>query len=381
MAVSFYAPPAVSNNTCLAPWNYNAASIKWDDASPINEEEPNLNFPNLAGINIASLDRSLYEESEASENKSSLLSSLWQTFQKIIYTLQSFDFYGKDFDRDAYSIRKEAGKLIPEYSSAEEFYKETKYVGRGSDNIIFRTRVSEKHPEMPEDMEIVLRIRRAESLRWLPPHIEAYARLSFIVDMTPYIPRMYGVYYAKAPSFSVHPPFITAEDTVICTEMEYVQQANRNVYDVMHSSSPEPRILFEEVIGTWAVDEIAKCNIDDLDGDVGRHHLQQYDPFPTVYRIGKLLYRFPPGLSARKIDYDVLGYIKNDGPFRVGEYSYIYDMARGTPWEKFVTDINSLGLFSSIKENFAEFQISETEFRNMGKNRTYFSIEQKYINK
>jgi hypothetical protein len=175
-------------------------------------------------------------------------------------------------------------------------------------------------------------------------------------------------------------------------EMDYLDKSYEDEYEKSSKKSMEPRVIFEEIIGRWAVDVVAKCEINDEDGDVLRHHMLYYDPNYVVYHIDDKLYLFEPGYSPRQVDYDdgicrdsnysLKHYKEGYLPSHQDKYyqsSYMHERAPTDSIKRFLDEIEIKGLFRSIKDNLVEFEVSPTNPIPATDNVQHFYIPEEYI--
>lgn len=214
--------------------------------------------------------------------------------------------------------------------------------------------------------EIIVRVSNVGTRMKAPSiNLIAYSKLIKTREFSSYIPEIFAAYYAKSTNFSGL--YTNPGDFVFCMEMEFIPKDYESLYYINRTNQPmEPRTIFEEVLGDYVVQKVAKCNINDLDGDVLRHHLYREDKNPVCYRIGDDIYLFPAGISPHKVDYDSFesfSGIGKDYPFRIGQRSFLFDHA-SEEMKGFLNDINQKGFFKSIKLHFSELLISEEELKN-----------------
>ncbi|ACE06299.1 hypothetical protein Aasi_0937 [Candidatus Amoebophilus asiaticus 5a2] len=230
--------------------------------------------------------------------------------------------------------------------------------------------------------------------------LRTYACLSKLRlhNISPYIPEILGIYLAPySETFKKESRYgdrIVREGKpmVRIWEMDYLDKSYEDEYGKSSKKFMEPRVTFEEVIGRWAVGVVAKCQIDDEDGDVLGHHMLYYDPNYVVYHIADKLYLFEPGYSPRQVDYDdgscrdsnysLKHHKEGSFPIRQDTYyqsSYMYERTPTHSIKKFLEEIEMKGLFQSLKENLVEFEVSPTNPIPATDNVQHFYIPEEYI--
>ena len=201
------------------------------------------------------------------------------SFQNILEYLKKFNAQPEE-DRYLELANEELVRFdIP---ITNTFYRNMEYVGEGMSNRIFKARLIQDHATKSEGSTIALRVASASSL-FLPNILRTYARLYKLRlhNISPYMPEIYGVYIV--PSSEVSKRGLENRDRIVregksmvrICEMGYSDKSYEDEYGEWYSpkKSMDPRVIFEEIIGRWDVDVVAKCEINDDDEDVLRHHM------------------------------------------------------------------------------------------------------------
>lgn len=246
-------------------------------------------------------------------------------------------------------------------------YEATYSLTRNQNSITFLAKI----PNQSEVFVKVITRRKKEELGF-PNHLVAYAKLLQTKPLSTYIPKIFSTYYIQLKNLpiSLQPDDTShmkefygdrwSDEWLLCTEMEFIP--NKLPTEI------SPRVIFEEIIGLWAMTKVAGYSTNDFDGEVSRHHLYFNDLEPVCYQIKKdELYVFPPGFSPRKIDYDVFYATDKTLPFSINDNFFLFDRIHfsNDPEVKklrvFLNDLTQKGLFQSIKKHFIKFRISPEE--------------------
>jgi|GEM_PF-5524604 len=265
------------------------------------------------------------------------------------------DYEKKDF--------KAVAKKVPLIDDIHTLYTEITLLNAGSEHRIYLA--TDK-----DGKKIIVRVNRTgydlehiSRKLTLPASmiLRAYNRLVKTREFSDYIPEIFAVYYTKNTNFNGF-SYIGPDDFLFCTEMEFIPKDYQSLYYIEQIDQlMDPRTIFEEVLGNYVTEVVERCNINDPDGDVLRHHLYRENEYPVCYRIGDDIYLLPPGISPHRVDYDNFESLSGTRPFRVP--AFLFDHAP-EEMKSFLNDINQKGLFESIRLHFSKFLISEEDLKN-----------------
>lgn len=260
------------------------------------------------------------------------------------------------YEYSGYESREGFNKLCPVLSKdqVKERYNDLKPIDSGTSHRVYSA-------QRFDGKTIALRVSLYKHLKnpAPPKNLWAYSRLSKLGEqkITDYIPKIYGFYYGDLSEDFISNKFYEGKDGLYSVqEMELLLGSYEDLYGYKNGvlkNVPKARVIFEHAIGEWAVTKLG-LSIDDIDGDVRRHHALVYDDRWVAYHIGEKIYLFPPGYSPRKIDYDDAQEI-SDHEFYF-TYDIFFDSRVDDPiLKKFISEINNKGLFKAIENNLESF--------------------------
>lgn len=280
------------------------------------------------------------------------------------------------------------------YTDQGEFYNQ------GTANTIATVHLAQARGDVDPGTKIAVRMRK-DGMGW-QPNIDAYTMLEFLreTNITNYIPKIFGMYSTPLKASILEAAYRKFRngiqyDSIECTETEFVDGPEYFInLEKKVPLSAIPRIIVEEVIGMWAVRNVARLDITDLDGDVDRHHLLAYDRNYAVYHIDGDAYLFEPGYSPRQVDYDSNISVDRENerpsiefasqikkvPYSYSRFCHVIEKLPTESLRNFVIDLcEGQGLFNSIKHNLAEYKISEDRPLPLTGNIKHFYIPDEYL--
>jgi hypothetical protein len=293
--------------------------------------------------------------------------TLHDSFTRVIKDLQTHT-YDKLTRKKQLAIANKIPTLGAQ--TIDSLYTDIKKIGAGSANIIYEAKLKHARGPLKKGTKIAIRVGITNpNFKNISRQIKNYAALVCIKDagISDYIPPIYAAYYGPRRS-DLEPN--GKHDNALYTEMALIEGMG---YDekygggyYSHKNMMEPRVVFEQYLGRWAVAKVAEQCIDDPDGDVLRHHMVEFDDHYAIYHINDKSYLFSPGNTAKQVDYDDGRACPSQGVFFHNciwaglEVDSYYMERTSKDCQAFMKDICAKhGLFQSIHANFQAFLVTE----------------------
>lgn len=286
----------------------------------------------------------------------------------------------------------ERTKLIPEpkITNLYDLYDHVTKVGGGSAHSVYKATLREDRATARAGDVIALvvgSVSKDFKYKSYPLEFKAYNHLSKLraEKISHFIPQLHGFY--QADKFFPDDFYTSAyekmkfKDRVVrVMEVDYLPQNYEQEYIGPGKKPMSPRVVFEEIIGRWAISEVLQCSITDDDGDVIRHYMLVDDPNFLAYHIRDKVYFFQPGLSPRQVDYDTFTLYTKKEPRQLYKWTGRVERFVEDPvMLAFLEGVKEVGLFQSIEENLRSFEVDEDDPRLKADNVTHLRIPVEYI--
>jgi hypothetical protein len=232
---------------------------------------------------------------------------------------------------------RDIGLGMPSFMDRQErfnqFYSGAQLLGAGGAAMVYKSYMAFDRPiaGIRKGNPIAIRIKiaaldteqsRVMTLPYANWNPALMAKLSALgtahgMKVTDYFPEFYGAYYGRSAPFTNlnHKQMALSSDSTLPVpiiylyqEMELVDTDFEKEYE--HKKIPDS-VVFEMCFGEWASQRILGIEVNDFkDRNIGLKKVDYY----RVYRIGRDIYVFPPGMTPRRLDIDMFDRRKESNP-------------------------------------------------------------------
>lgn len=278
----------------------------------------------------------------------------------------------------------------PEISSLYDLYHTVEMIDAGTQHYVYKATLREDRETARAGDEIALVVGSVSAKykdQSYPREFVAYEHLSRLraEKISHFIPQIHGIYQADNffPEGFYRGEYEEARfkgRVARVVEVDLLPFSYEKLYTGPDKQEMSPRIVFEHLIGKWAISEILNCSITDYDGDVTRHYMLVDDPNYLAYHIGEKIYLFEPGLSPRQVDYDTFHIYKKEGPLEPYTRTHgLEDDSKNPVLLTFLEEVEKVGLFKAIKENLSAYEVEADDPRLQADNVTHLRVPEEYL--